>query len=318
MIHSDHNPAVIKTVGLTKRFGEIVAVDNLSLEVNQGEIFGFLGPNGAGKSTSINMICGLLQPDAGQIFIRNRQVNHEKKLRNSFGLCPQEVILWPKLTCLEQLIFMGEMYDLRPQEAKKAGIMLLEQLGLVSKMHKMGSTLSGGMKRRLNICLALVHDPEIIVLDEPEAGLDPQSRILVRDFIRALRKSKTVILTTHNMDEAERLSDRIAIIDNGRLLLTDTPENLKKTAGTGDVLEITIQAENGKELKDAEALLQTVTRNTQINGSVILIREKNVLEMMPVITGKLREANCTCSEIKIRANTLEDVFIHLTGKRLRE
>lgn len=318
MIHSDHYPAVIKTVGLTKRFGEIVAVDNLSLEINQGEIFGFLGPNGAGKSTSINMICGLLQPDAGQIFIRDRQVNHEKKLRNCFGLCPQEVILWPKLTCLEQLIFMGEMYNLRPQEAKKAGIMLLERLGLVSKMHKMGATLSGGMKRRLNICLALVHDPEIIVLDEPEAGLDPQSRILVRDFIRALRKSKTVILTTHNMDEAERLSDRIAIIDNGRLLLTDTPENLKKTAGTGDVLEITIQAENGKEVKDAETLLQTVTRNAQTNGSVILIREKNVLEMMPVITGKLREANFTCSEIKIRANTLEDVFIHLTGKRLRE
>jgi ABC-2 type transport system ATP-binding protein len=318
LIHSDHNPAVIKTIGLTKRFGEIVAVDSLSLEIRQGEIFGFLGPNGAGKSTSINMICGLLQPDVGQIFIRGSEANNEKKLRSSFGLCPQEVILWPKLTCLEQLIFMGEMYNLRPQEAKKAGIMLLGRLGLASKMHKMGATLSGGMKRRLNICLALVHDPEIIVLDEPEAGLDPQSRIMVRDFIRTLRKSKTVILTTHNMDEAERLSDRIAIIDNGRLLLTDTPENLKKTAGTGDVLEITIQAENGKELKDAETILQTVTQNAQINGSVILIRENNVLEMMPVITGKLREANFTCSEIKMRANTLEDVFIHLTGKRLRE
>jgi ABC-2 type transport system ATP-binding protein len=313
-----NNDPVIRVAGLTKRYGELIAVDGLNLEIYRGEIFGFLGPNGAGKSTSINMICGLLQPDAGQIFIHDRQVLHEKKLRNSFGLCPQEVILWPKLTCLEQLIFVGEMYNMRPQEAKKAGIMLLEQLGLASKMHKLGATLSGGMKRRLNIGLALVHDPEIVVLDEPEAGLDPQSRIMVRDFIRALRKSKTVILTTHNMDEADRLSDRIAIIDNGRLLLTDTPENLKKTAGSGDVLEISIQADSGKDLKDAESLLQTVTRNARINGNVILIREKNVLEMMTVITGKLREGNFACSEIKMRANTLEDVFIYLTGKRLRE
>jgi ABC-2 type transport system ATP-binding protein len=313
-----NNDPVIRVTGLTKRYGELIAVDDLNLEIYRGEIFGFLGPNGAGKSTSINMICGLLQPDAGHIFIHDRQVRHEKKLRNSFGLCPQDIILWPKLTCLEQLIFMGEMYNMRPQEAKKAGIMLLEHLGLESKMHKLGSTLSGGMKRRLNICLALVHDPEIVVLDEPEAGLDPQSRIMVRDFIRSLRQSKTVILTTHNMDEAERLSDRIAIIDNGRLLLTGTPENLKKTAGSGDVLEISIEAENGKDLKDADRLLQAVTRNARINGNVILIREMNVLEMMPVITDKLREANFTCSEIKMRANTLEDVFIYLTGKRLRE
>jgi ABC-2 type transport system ATP-binding protein len=309
---------MIKTVGLTKRFGEITAVESLSLEIRQGEILGFLGPNGAGKSTSINMICGLLQPDAGHIFIRDRQVQHEKWLRSSFGLCPQEVIIWPKLTCLEQLIFMGEMYNMRTPEAKKAGIGLLERLGLESKMHKLGATLSGGMKRRLNICLALVHNPEVVVLDEPEAGLDPQSRIMVRDFIRGLRHDKTVILTTHNMDEADRLSDRVAIIDNGKLLLTDTPENIKKKAGTGDVLEISIHAEEGRDMQEAIAVLRTFAPQVTLNGSIILIRELNAIEMIPAITARLNECSFTCTEIKMRANTLEDVFIQLTGKRLRE
>jgi ABC-2 type transport system ATP-binding protein len=264
------------------------------------------------------MICGLLQPDAGQIFIHGTEVRHDKRLRNNIGLCPQEVIIWPKLTCLEQLIFMGEMYGMTTGEARQSGKLLLDRLGLTAKAHQLGATLSGGMKRRLNICLALVHDPEIVILDEPEAGLDPQGRIMVRDFIRGLGKSKTVILTTHNMDEADRLSGRVAIIDNGKLLLTDTPENLKKTAGTGDVLEITLQTESGKGLKEAEAALHTITRNTMISGSGILVREKNVIAMIPVITGRLRDADFTCTEIKMRANTLEDVFIQMTGKRLRE
>lgn len=318
MIPVKNTKAVIQTIGLTKRFGEITAVNNLDLTVYKGEIFGFLGPNGAGKSTSINLICGLLIPDAGQIIINGEQAGSNKKLRNNFGLCPQEVILWPKLTCLEQLVFMGEMYGMQTRDARKSGLKLLDHLGLNTKMDKLGGTLSGGMKRRLNICLALIHDPEIIILDEPEAGLDPQSRVMVRDFIRGLRKSKTVILTTHNMDEADRMSDRVAIIDNGRLLLIDTPDNLKKTAGAGDVLEFAVQVENEKDLHEAGLDLFSITRNASIHGSSILVREMHAIEMIPAITGRLKEKGFTCSEIKMRANTLEDVFIQLTGKRLRE
>jgi len=313
-----NNNLVIRVNGLTKRYGDLTAVDNLNLEIHQGEIFGFLGPNGAGKSTSINMICGLVQPDSGQIFIHSQLAGHEHKLRNSFGLCPQELIIWPRLTCLEQMIFMGEMYGMATHTARKAGSNLLEVLGLNSKMHKLAGTLSGGMKRRLNVCLALVHDPEIVVLDEPEAGLDPQSRIMVRDFIRGLRKTKTVILTTHNMDEADRLSDRVAIIDNGRLLLTDTPENLKRTAGSGDVLELTIQIEDGRDMQAAGAVVKGMARNVTISDATIQIREKNAIELVPALTAKLKDLNFTCAEIKMRANTLEDVFIQLTGKRLRE
>jgi ABC-2 type transport system ATP-binding protein len=314
----NNDPVIIRVTGLTKRYGELIAVDYLNLDIYQGEIFGFLGPNGAGKSTSINMICGLIQPDGGQIFIHGQQAMHEHKLRNSFGLCPQEVIIWPKLTCVEQLIFMGEMYGMQAHEAKKSGLALLDRLELTTKAHKLGGILSGGMKRRLNLCLALVHNPDIVVLDEPEAGLDPQSRILVRDFIYGLRKSKTVVLTTHNMDEADRLSDRVAIIDNGRLLLTDTPENLKKTAGVEDILEITVQAGNGKDMHDAGSLARTLAGNVTVSGTNIVIREMNAIELIPSVTAKLKETGFTCTEIKMRTNTLEDVFIQLTGKRLRE
>ena len=318
MNSSPHNTVVISVAGLTKRFGDLVAVNDLNLEIFQGEVFGFLGPNGAGKSTSINMICGLLRPDAGEVRINGKPAAKEIRLRNRFGLCPQEVIVWPRLTCLEQLSFMGEMYDLSARDARQSGIRLLGQLGLAAKTHALAGTLSGGMKRRLNICLALVHHPEIVVFDEPEAGLDPQSRIMVRDFIRSLRKNNTVILTTHNMDEADRLSDRVAIIDNGRLLLTDTPENLKKTAGTGDILEVSLESSQGKEYAHALQLLSESGTDATLHGDCIRVREKNAIEHIPWMTSRLQEAGFSITEIKMRTNTLEDVFIQLTGKRLRE
>jgi len=309
---------VIRTSGLTKCFGDLIAVDNLNLEIYQGEIFGLLGPNGAGKSTSINMICGLIRPDSGQILINNIPADPSSKSRKKFGLCPQEVIIWPKLTCLEQLIFIGEMYGMQTSSAAKSGLALLVRLGLGEKTNKLAGTLSGGMKRRLNICLALVHDPEIVVLDEPEAGLDPQSKVMVRDFIHSLRKNKTVILTTHNMDEADRLSDRVAIIDNGKLLLTDSPENLKKTLGSGDVLEIVVRNDGRNDIKKAAEILQTLSSKVSLSGDCILIRVMNAIELIPASSLRLREGDFICTEIKMRANTLEDVFIQLTGKRLRE
>jgi ABC-2 type transport system ATP-binding protein len=157
-----------------------------------------------------------------------------------------------------------------------------------------------------------------VVLDEPEAGLDPQSRIMVRDFIRGLRKNKTVILTTHNMDEADRLSDRVAIIDKGSLLLNDTPENLKKTAGSGDVLEISLRHHSVEYLLPALERLAQISPNIQLNEDSLVLRERNAIELIPKITACLQEGSVVISEIKMRANTLEDVFIQLTGKRLRE
>ena len=193
---------VLRAENLTKRYGDLLAVDRLSLEVRGGEILGFLGPNGAGKTTAIGMMCGLLRPDAGETFIRGRPVRGgDPEALARVGLAPQSVILWPKLTCLEQLEFIGEMYGMPRPDARRRGRELLETVGLAEKTNKLARTLSGGMQRRLNLVLALVHDPEIVILDEPEAGLDPQGRVLVRDYIRSLarERGKTVILTTHNM-----------------------------------------------------------------------------------------------------------------------
>jgi ABC-2 type transport system ATP-binding protein len=228
----------IRTENLTKRFGEQVAVDHINLEVHPGEILGFLGPNGAGKTTAIRMICGLLKPDEGQVLYNGRPLGDIPGGKSLLGVCPQDNVHWERLTCLEQMEFTGEMYDLSRSGSRLRSKLLLDQLGLLSQAGKQARRLSGGMQRRLNIALALVHDPAVLILDEPEAGLDPQSRVLMREFIRDLSGNRTIILTTHNMDEADRLSHRVAIIDQGRILMTDTPENLKHSTGTNNQLEL--------------------------------------------------------------------------------
>jgi len=250
---------VIQCENLSKRFGQLLAVDCLDLGIKKGEILGFLGPNGAGKSTTINMICGLLNPDEGSVKIFEEDLRKNRTLRYKIGFCPQENIFWPKLTGLEQLQFMARMYGYGRKESRKRGQHLLDHLGLSSKASKMSAKWSGGMKRRLNIALALIHDPEILILDEPEAGLDPQSRVMVRDFVRSLVPEKTVLLTTHNMDEAERMSERVAVIDNGKLIALGTSKELKNSIGGEDQIK----------------------------------------------------------EWVVREKTLEDVFIKLTGKKLR-
>jgi len=306
---------MIKIEGLKKKFGEFTAVDGLSLDISRNEIFGLLGPNGAGKTTTINMICGLLPPSEGLIRFDIDKGHDHKSL---IGYCPQENIFYPKLTCYEQLLFIGQMYGINSKAIKQKGYNLLEMLGLKDKANKMASTLSGGMKRRLNICLALIHDPEILILDEPETGLDPQSRILVREFVRLLGKEKTVLLTTHNMDEADRLADRIAIIDYGKLLLLDSPQNLKKTIGEGDILEIII------EKSDEQTVNQFIERMPMFSDVItkgsnsVLIKHPNIIEHIPEIKNNAEISGLLISEIKLRENTLEDVFIHLTGRNLRQ
>jgi ABC-2 type transport system ATP-binding protein len=308
MIKSLSEP-IIWVENLYRSFGDLKAVDNLSFKVQKNEIFGLLGPNGAGKSTTINMICGLLKPSSGKIHFA------EGLNRSAIGYCPQENIFYPKLTCLEQLVFIGEMYGLSNQSVKRRADELLEALGLNSKRKNLAANLSGGMKRRLNIALALVHDPEIVILDEPEAGLDPQSRVLVRDFIKAMGKEKTVILTTHNMDEADRLSDRVAIMDHGKLLLLDTPEKLKKQIGEGDLLELNF--EDGANLKGFVNRMETMQIEISVHEKGAFIRDPNLLVKIADIRNAAMSCGLNILEMKLRENTLEDVFIHLTGRGLR-
>lgn len=307
---------VLQTRGITKHYGPLTAVSNLDLEVHQGEIFGFLGPNGAGKTTSINMLCGLLKPDCGEVFIHGEILNNDPNIRQRVGVCPQNIILWNSLTCIEQLIFIGEMYNVAHPLARSRGELLLEMMGLADKRNKLAKTLSGGMQRRLNLIMALVHEPEILVLDEPEAGLDPQSRVLVRDFIKSLAHSKTIILTTHNMDEADRMVDRVAIIDHGQLLAVDTPTALKESVGLGDVLEFSI--EDAEKIERVVSALKTITPDLSMSGKEIILRGRGLVEKLPVMIKTMQELECKPEDIRLRQNSLEDVFLTFTGRRLRE
>jgi len=306
------NTICLKADNLRKTFNDFVAVESLSIEIEKGEIFGLLGPNGAGKTTSIKMITGLLKPDSGRILI-NGENTDTRDNRQLVGLCPQEIVLWNNLTCFEQLVFIAEMYNVPEFIARKRADTLLERIGLSDKRKKLVKTLSGGMQRRINLLMALMHDPEILILDEPEVGLDPQSRVMVRDFIHSLSKTKTVIFTTHNMDEADRLCDRIGIIDHGKMLVTDSPENLKRKYGKGDKLEIHI---SGSAIQQVD--MENLADEVEVKDSVMCFKSKAIIDRIPMILESLKKSGINITGMHLSENTLEDVFISLTGRKLRE
>lgn len=295
---------------LFKRYGNIVAVDNISFEIYPGEIFGFLGPNGAGKTTTIKIISGLMKPDGGKVTIDCEDSGR------SIGLCPQHIVIWENLTCLEQIVFMGQMYNMSVTEARKKGRDLLESLGLYGIKDRLAKKLSGGMQRRLNIALALIHSPRILFLDEPQAGLDPQSRVLVRDYIRSIKEKTTIVLTTHDMEEAEKLSDRICIIDNGKLLISGTASEIKKTGGYEDVIEVDVNSALHKVLINFlnPALVSKMTKSSDR----ISFNVKDPIPALANILEVVKEQKLQIDNLRLRKNSLEDIFISLTGRSLRE
>jgi len=312
---SDAASVILSLSALRKSYGALDAVRNLSLDVFRGEIFGFLGPNGAGKTTTIRMACGLLRSDGGEVRVDGASLRDDPRgVQRRIGLCPQELVIWETLTCLEQLVFVGTQYDLPVREARSRSRELLGILGLSEKENRLAGTLSGGMKRRLNLALALVHDPELLVLDEPQAGLDPQSRILVREYIRSLSGGSTVLLTTHEMDEADRLASRVGIIDRGELLVLDTPENLKARYAGGEVLEVGIgrEIEGGSpSLPEDFTLLESLPGTLRLSG-------RRLQERIPALLQWLGDQGIEAAGVTLRRPTLEDVFISLTGRGLRE
>lgn len=311
---------VIETVDLRKEFPDVLAVDGLNIKVRRGEVFGFLGPNGAGKTTAIRMMVGLLKPTAGSVLIDGEDVASATfELKRKIGICPQDIVLWEGLTARENLVFMADMYGVPRATSRTRAESLLEEMGLTKKAKSLAGDLSGGMKRRLNVAMALMHDPEIVVLDEPTAGLDPQSRVRVADYIGKISEAdKTVILTTHLMEIADNLSDRVAVIDHGKLLVVDPPERLKDTVGTGDVLEIRLANEN--EVSDAIGAIETVEgidSAAPVDGA-IAVRALDMVGKLQRLFSALEERKIEISNVSLRKNTLEDVFITLTGRGLRE
>ena len=296
---------VLETHGLTKTYGSFTAVNGIDLTINRREILGFLGPNGAGKSTTINMICGVTVPTSGKITYNGAGFSRNI-VSSLIGVAPQDTILYDQLTCLEQLVFIGEMQDMTSKDAKQSAEQLLDLVGLIDVKDRLAKNLSGGMKRRLNIVMALIHDPPVVILDEPVVGLDPQSRILIRDLIRDMAQKKTIILTTHNMYEAELLSDRVAIIDHGTILAVDTPDNLKNLVELEDVIEVVFES-SSEDLSGYKVV-----------GNTLFIPSRDAARELSSVIKDLQSKGITPLEVRFRKTSLEDVFIKFTGRMLRE
>ncbi|MEK4511943.1 ABC transporter ATP-binding protein [Paenibacillus sp. FSL K6-2524] len=308
------NQNALELKSLSKSFGNFKAVDNLSVSVKQGEIFSLLGPNGAGKTTAINMITGVLEMDDGTIEMNGVTYQKGGSTRGGMiGVCTQELQLWPFMTCEEQLHFMGNLYKLDTKVIKKRSLSLLEMVGLSDKRKVWAKKLSGGMQRRLHLIMSVIHDPDIVILDEPEAGLDPQSRILVRDFIKFMSKSKTILLTTHNMDEAERLSSRVAIMDKGKVLVCDTPTMLRQRIAPEETMEILYEQPVvvTEQWKSVPYKVQVNDKTIRVTGNRLAAEAPNILSKMSSLCGDP-------VTVSLRQSTLEDVFIKLTGRSLRE
>lgn len=249
MVTSKESAIVIDN--LTKRFEDVTAVDGLSLEVEKGELFGLLGPNGAGKTTTINVLCGLLEPTSGSVSVGGYDVRKKTgKVKELIGVCPQDTAVFSHLTGRENVELFGNLHAMQKEKLKKNADDLLRKMGLLEDAKRRVGKYSGGMRRRINLIMALVHDPEIAFLDEPTVGMDPQSRRAVWGFIKELKKrNKTVILTTHYMEEAEELCDRVGIIDYGKLIALDSPKQLKAKFRAKNLEEVFIQL-TGRRIRE--------------------------------------------------------------------
>ncbi|KYC52512.1 MAG: Trehalose/maltose import ATP-binding protein MalK [Candidatus Methanofastidiosum methylothiophilum] len=304
---------IIEIKNLTKKYGEKFAVDDISFEVIEGEIFGFLGPNGAGKTTTINILCTLLQPTSGIASISGYDVTNDRdNVRNSIGIVFQDPSLDGDLTGEENLRFHGMAYNIPKQIREERITYLLEMVDLYDKKDELTKNYSGGMKRRLEIARGLLHHPKVLFLDEPTIGLDPQTRNRIWEHIRELQEKKgiTIFLTTHYMEEAENCN-RIAIIDHGKIIALDTPENLKKDL-KGDL--ITLKTSDNE--KANEVLKTCFSLNPYIKDDSIYVYADNGENFVPKLFRALR--NYEITSVSVRKPTLNDVFIKLTGREIRE
>ena len=307
----------IEVDGLVRRFGDFVAVDGVSFQVHDDEIFGFLGPNGAGKTTTINMLCTLLRPSGGTVRVNGFEViSQQDQVRQSIGLIFQDPSLDEQLTGRENMRFHAMLYDVSREEFRRRSDQLLAMVDLTEKADELVRTYSGGMKRRLEIARGLLHQPRVLFLDEPTLGLDPQTRRHIWDYLRRLRAERgvTMFMTTHYMDEAENC-DRIAIIDHGKIVAVDTPENLKALVG-GDVITLWTSdaAAASQVLRDQHGL--EPRRGPE--GQLILEADGGEALIPRLISGFANgEQRVEVNSVNLRRPTLEDVFLKLTGRAIR-
>ncbi|MBW6518698.1 MAG: ABC transporter ATP-binding protein [ANME-2 cluster archaeon] len=312
------NSDIIITVkDLVKTYNGHTAVDGVSFEIKRGEIFGLLGPNGAGKSTIISILCCLLEPTRGRVLIDGFDIHDDStQIKKVIGVVPQEISLYPTLTARENLVFYGRIYGLSRRALKSRVETLLDMVGLTERGNDLLEGFSGGMKRRINIAAALLHEPGIVFLDEPSTGVDPQSRRRIYDTIQDLnRQGMTVLLTTHQMEDAEKLCHRIAIVDKGKMIAMDTLGGLLKMVGENDMIHI-VAPEILPGSVESITNLPNV-RKVSLDGGNMTIQLVRGRESLAGIIELLISSGTRVESIRITEPDLETLFLHLTGTKLR-
>jgi ABC-2 type transport system ATP-binding protein len=303
----------VQTFKLTKEFDGLVAVNGIDLEIQKGELFSLLGPNGAGKTTTIRMLCCLLKPTNGTASILGYDVVKTPfAVKKLIGVSPQDTILSERLNCWENLALIGKVHGLSSNEVKERSEELLETMGLMERAKDRVRNFSGGMKRRLSIAMALISSPQVVFLDEPTLGLDPQARRAIWEYIAELKGKKTILLTTHYMEEADSLSDRIGVIDEGRVVALGTSQELK--ANLLEMRSMVVSTENltaevMEDLRNRYSRLEMAKEKLRISHKDLDFKE---------IVDYLHSRGVTVYSAALEQPTLEDVFIQITGKKLRD
>jgi len=310
-------PSLIETLHLKKAYNSFNAVDDLNIKVESGEIFGLLGPNGAGKTTTISMLCTILKPTSGSATVNGFDIVREaNKVRKSIGIVFQDPSIDDRLTGRENLFMHANLYGVPASEQRDRINRILKLIELEDRADDLLRTYSGGMRRRLELGRGLIHYPKVLFLDEPTVGLDPQTRDHIWKYIKELKEAHdiTVVLTTHYMDEADRLSDRIAIMDHGKIVVLDTPSKLKETL-EGDV--VVVKANNMDTLSDLVSKWLGFNQNKIVEGA-LEITVRNGKAVMPRIMELASQNNIYVESLLLREPNLEDVFLHYTGRTIRE
>jgi ABC-2 type transport system ATP-binding protein len=309
---------MLEVKALTKSYGKLKAVSGVSFRADYGETIGLLGPNGAGKTTTVSIIAGLLQPDSGEVLIEGKQVKSDTDpVKLKIGLVPQGMALYDQLSARDNLTFFAALYSLAGVKAKQAIGEALTLVGLSDRAGDKVGTFSGGMKRRLNLAAALLHDPRILLLDEPTVGVDPQSRNAIFENLEALKKrGKILIYTTHYMEEAERLCDRIVIMDHGKLIANDTLQGLHTLLPATNVIAIELDHAGGFEPEPLLALAEV--KSAELNRNTLRVGVRDLSRGAPSVLRWLAENGHSYDHVSTEQPDLETVFLTLTGRSLRD
>jgi ABC-2 type transport system ATP-binding protein len=313
-------PAILQVDRLVKHYGDFAAVKGVSFDVQEGEVFSLLGPNGAGKTTTISVLSTLFAATSGDAIIGGHSVSKEPMaVRRLIGVVPQDLAIYDELTARENLSFWGQMYGLGGRSLKTRIEEVLEQIGLRDRANQRIKTYSGGMKRRVNIGVGLLHKPTLLFMDEPTVGIDPQSRRAILDSVKELnRAGMTILYTTHYMEEAQELSDRVGIIDHGELIALGTQAELTRQVGENDTLILHLaEGEDAATLADAMRNVPTVLQATATDHAVTVIAPEAEDVLAPAVT-QANALGVKIRSVSIQEPNLEAVFLHLTGRALRD